>query len=73
MQTIIIRIILNKECHDLQLATPTVFAALREHKEFFVLFRRQTLSSSIVISHVHGKQNNLEQNSFLQADYFKLY
>ena len=63
MQTIIIRIILNEESHDLQLATPAVFAALREHKEFFVLFQRQTLSSSIVISHVYGKQNNLEQNS----------
>ena len=40
MQTIIIRIILNEESHDLQLSAPTVFAALREHKEFFVLFQK---------------------------------
>ena len=55
MQTIIIRIIFNEENNDLQLATLTVFAALREHKEFFVLFQRQTFSVSIVISYVHGK------------------
>ena len=48
MQTIIIRIILNEENHDLQLLAPTVFATLREHKEFFVLFQRETLSVSIL-------------------------
>ena len=41
MQTIITRIILNEESHDLQLSAPTVFAALREHKEFFVYFREK--------------------------------
>ena len=35
MQTIIFRIILNEESHDLQLSAPTLFAALREHKELF--------------------------------------
>ena len=35
MQTIIIRIILNEESCGLQLSAPTVFAALREHKELF--------------------------------------
>ena len=44
MQTIIIRIILNEDSHDIQLSAPTVFAALREHKEFFVLFQRETLT-----------------------------
>ena len=42
MQTIIIRIILNEESHDLQLSSPTVSAALREHNEFLVLFQRET-------------------------------
>ena len=55
MKTIIIRIILNEESHDLQLSAPTVFAALIEYKEFFVLFPRETLSTSIVIGHVYGK------------------
>ena len=48
MQTIIIRIILNEESHDLQLSAPTVFGALIEHKEFFLLFQRKTFGVSIL-------------------------
>ena len=60
LQTIIIRIILNEESHDLQLSAPTVFATLREHKKFFVLFQIETLSASIIVSHAYG----LEQNCY---------
>ena len=50
-----IRNLLNEESHDRQLSAPTVLAALREHKELFVLFQRKTLSASILISHVNDK------------------
>ena len=43
--TIIIRTILKEESHDLQLLAPTVFAALRKHKEFFVLLSVSLLNN----------------------------
>ena len=38
-----IRIILNEESYDLQLSAPTVFAALREHKEFFCFISERNI------------------------------
>ena len=44
MKAITIRIILDEKSHDLQLLAPrgaktTVFAALKEHEDFFVLYQ----------------------------------
>ena len=43
MQKNIIRIILNEESYDLQLSAPTVFAVLREHKEFFCFISERNI------------------------------
>ena len=52
-----IRIILNEESYDLQLSAPTVFAALREHKEFFCFISERN------IEHFDSNQPSNQQNS----------
>ena len=59
MQTIIIRIILNEEGYDLQLSAPTVFAALREHKEFFYFISERDIEHFDSNQPCYGMVNKL--------------